>query len=166
MGLLGTKAKKAVYGKMLEAANNAVMPKSIEIVGRNLNHPHDLHADVARVLFFEAQVEKIIPSYNRGKILAASLLKQWENTGNSQPYLDAVNLELILEGKGFISMDIHYYPSGKIWKACVNTHSDKNARFTYQVRRVDNDEDKDLLVEDVCVHRNIEHEWKIRAAAK
>lgn len=158
--------KSAAMKAALGVANNGVFPKPIEISGRELAHSHDLHADIARVLFFENEVRKLLPGYLPGKILTATIIKQWENGGYSQPYLDAVKTEFATNDGGSYSVDLWYFPDKTIWQAEVHRHPEKGLRYTYKVRRPDNEPRNPLALEDAGVHKNIEREWKLAASAK
>lgn len=150
----------------LDVANNGVFPKSVEVLGRGLAHSHDLHADISRALFFENDVRKLLPDYLPGKILTATVIKQWENSGASQPYLDAVKTELTTGDGGAYLIDLWYFPDKTIWQAEVHRHPERGVRYTYKVRRPDNRPENPLVLEDASVHKDIEKEWKLTISAK
>lgn len=158
-----------MLGKLRNAAGQAAskridkeaLPQSIRIDGPALDRPHDLRTDVTRTLSFESEVCEMLPSYKGGKVLTANIVKQWENSGKSQPYSDAVKIELGTSDGGSYLLDLWYYPSGNVWRVETHRHTQDRSRFTFLIRRPDNKEENQLALEDVQFHRDIESGWKL-----
>lgn len=160
---LGKAIKKAALGTIAEISTESVFSHSASIGGQALLRPHGLRSDIALVLAFWVDVKRLVPSFEMHRVTGASVYKQWENTGKSQPYLDAVKVDMVMDDGYSAVMDIWYYPSGSVWKAETHLHDPQKTRHTFLVRRPDDKEQNPLELESAQVHLNIEHEWKLKA---